>query len=1618
LLGALGLALTPLLAQTAFLTGQTPQTLRNNTTQNVGMQFQVQGTALTVQQLGRWCVAGNTGTHVVKLVTASTGADLSGGSVSINMTGCTAGQYNYASLSAPVTLAANTSYILVSGETNGGDYFYDYAPVSSTSAASITGPVYSISATSYYLVTGANNYCFVPVNFQYTTGAPPTVTITSPTAGQTLTADGTAAATAQPSSPNTITSVQFKVDGSSIGTATASPYSHALSIAGLANGTHTLMAVATDSGGGTGTTSISFNVNAGISSASQLITGQSLNYLRNNATQFLGMKFTVGSTPLNVTQLGRWCVAGNSQTHTVKLVSAAFADLTGGTAQVSMAGCTANSYQYAPIAAPLTLQANTTYLLVSQETSGGDHFYDYAPVNSSSVATVVDAMYSTTGNNYAGVGVAGYSYVPVNLQYTTGGGGGGGGTQPPTVTITSPASGATLTVGGGAINTATASASSPSGLAVSVQFFVDNGSIGTASAAPYSVTFPANLSSGTHTLTAKATDSSGNPASASPVSFSVVTATTPSTPTPMITYNPANAVLRNDFTSFVGMQFVVGPHDVTVSALGRLYIAGNSGTHQLKLVDSNGHDVPNGSVTVNMASPGVSAGNFAYVNFQNPVPLSANNTYSLVSQENSGGDNWYDYYFVLVGMYQNNTDFTVSGPVYNGPVSNTGNPYNLVAVPNQTYVPVNLLYSTSGSAVSSPAPSSTVSTVPLVTSFDTTTTELRNNYGGWVGMQFTTGSSAVTVGQLGRYVVAGNTGTHTVELIKVATLQVVASAQVATAGQPAGQFAYTTLVNSVHLDANTSYYLASLEVNGGDYFYDSGSVSTSGIGTVTNAIYYGINWTVVGGPGTTFGPVDLTQVLDPVQVTPLTSYPTLVSTQTDPPVLEADVVGQSNQHTTTVTMAFLAILNRYPDYASWNTYNEQLNAANSPDTLSAAVQQMIVTLMGSPEAQSDATNNVSSCSNSYPTDQDATMSAKLFVQCLYIHALGNSAPDSAGLMYWVAQLTSGALNRSQVAYSFIVCATTKGGCSALYPEASQFTLNLLRIGVTLPGQVSAFLPQSFVFHISAPPGTGADLQSGTIQLSLANVPGINSGEIDFNLSSLPGQWTVQTPYGARPSPIMNVNYPQVASQQAGPFWFDTENSKVTPTSTGYDVSIISWVDKGYAALTGNQPTINISASATDFRGQPNAASPVAPWAAGKATPPVSLSQQPPSVLITVPSDGTTITTSPTFVVQSNPATADPNAQILSVTYSYTPNSGQGSVTVGSQPWQGFLTTPSPGSYTLTATVTDSNQHTGTQSINFQVVGNVSPTTISVTPGASSGRSIFTAVVTPGSGETVDLVTFTLSSSATPICSLSYTSGQTYSCAFDTTQYQNGPYTMIVTVLQLSMQGTESTVSQSVPFAINNAANTPTTISITSPASGTTVSGTSVMVAASVSAGAGLSVNSVQFQVNGASIGSAITAAPFNSTFDSTHYSNGSYSLTALATDSGGNTVVSPPVQVTISNGVLSVSITAPTGNSTVSGTAVNLTATASAAVGKTVSSVQFQVDGANAGAASTSSPYSLTLDTTAYSNGTHTITAIVTDSSGATVRSGSVTVTVNNTTATGIKEYIRLGGRVIAVQKK
>src|SRR5262249_17320767 len=99
-------------------------------------------------------------------------------------------------------------------------------------------------------------------------------------------------------------------------------------------------------------------------------------------------------------------------------------------------------------------------------------------------------------------------------------------------------------------------------------------------------------------------------------------------------------------------------------------------------------------------------------------------------------------------------------------------------------------------------------------------------------MSITTGAAPLAVTSLGRMVVQGNTGTHTLKIVDGSTGTDVpgSSVNVDTSSGTPGGFSYSALQNLIVLNPNSNYYIVSSESSTGDLFYDSTTLvqTTSG----------------------------------------------------------------------------------------------------------------------------------------------------------------------------------------------------------------------------------------------------------------------------------------------------------------------------------------------------------------------------------------------------------------------------------------------------------------------------------------------------------------------------------------------------------------------------------------------------------------------------------------------------------------------------------------------------------------------------------------------------------------------------------------------------------------------
>ena len=183
-----------------------------------------------------------------------------------------------------------------------------------------------------------------------------------------------------------------------------------------------------------------------------------------------------------------------------------------------------------------------------------------------------------------------------------------------------------------------------------------------------------------------------------------------------------------------------------------------------------------------------------------------------------------------------------------------------------------------------------------------------------------------------------------------------------------------------------------------------------------------------------------------------------------------------------------------------------------------------------------------------------------------------------------------------------------------------------------------------------------------------------------------------------------------------------------------------------------------------------------------------------------------------------------------------------------------------------------------------------------------------------------------------------------------------------------------------------------------PTATASVSGTSGMIMLSATASDNVGVTDVEFLVDGVLQGSD-SNNPYSLTLDSTKLGNGTHTLVALAFDAAGNGGSSAPVSFSVNNTTAPpptpTDTTAPTATASVSGSSgmITLSATASDNVG--VARVDFLVDGVLQGS-DTSSPYSVSLDSTKLSNGTRFLMVFAYDAAGNSANSTAVSFQINN----------------------
>ncbi len=184
----------------------------------------------------------------------------------------------------------------------------------------------------------------------------------------------------------------------------------------------------------------------------------------------------------------------------------------------------------------------------------------------------------------------------------------------------------------------------------------------------------------------------------------------------------------------------------------------------------------------------------------------------------------------------------------------------------------------------------------------------------------------------------------------------------------------------------------------------------------------------------------------------------------------------------------------------------------------------------------------------------------------------------------------------------------------------------------------------------------------------------------------------------------------------------------------------------------------------------------------------------------------------------------------------------------------------------------------------------------------------------------------------------------YTLAWDTRKIANGSHVLAARAWD---QAGNSTTSASRTVTVSNPPDTiPHTVQITNPTSqlasgpaglnagtdGADESAVSGPLVLSAAASDNIGVASVQFQLNGANIGAPDTTAPYRILWDPRTVADGTYSLTAVATDVSGTTATSSAVTVAVDHTAPTVTGITPAAGSTGVSTSSSVSATFSESI--------------------------------------------------------------------------------------
>ena len=487
--------------------------------------------------------------------------------------------------------------------------------------------------------------------------------------------------------------------------------------------------------------------------------------------------------------------------------------------------------------------------------------------------------------------------------------------------------------------------------------------------------------------------------------------------------------------------------------------------------------------------------------------------------------------------------------------------------------------------------------------------------------------------------------------------------------------------------------------------------------------------------------------------------------------------------------------------------------------------------------------------------------------------------------------------------------------------------------------------------------------AGTVSLTYASLPAgskvqfyVQSGTIACTGGNNPPTVSISAPaansvFNATATIAVGANAADSDGSVTQVQFFANGNPIGTATSAPF---AINWA--GVAA--GNY---SLTAVATDNGGTTTTSSAV----------PVIVNS-PPSVSLSSPTPGATFNAPATIVLAANASDSDGTVTQVQFFDGATPLG-----TVSSAPYTLTLTGVAAGAHNYSAVATDNRGATSSSSV-VAVSVNALPAVSITAPAANAVfNSPATVTVTASANDTDGTITqvqFFANGN-----SIGTATGAPFSVSWSG---------MAAGTYNLTAAATDNSGAITISAAVPVIVNTPPTVSLTSPAAGATYNAPATIVLTANAADSDGTVTQVQF-FDGVTAVGTVTSAPFTLTLS--NVAAGGHSYTAVATDDRNATTTSAAVAVTV-NATPTVSITAPAAGAVFNSPAtIAVTANASDTDG-TVTQVQFFANGNPIGT-SAASPF--TISWSGMATGTYSLTAVATDSSGATTTSAAVSIRVN-----------------------